>query len=433
MSKRAILRQINKTEPVYPFVVAACVISLSVLLLVVWAAQTSMPAIVRAPGQLGPLNDLAKVDHFDGGVVQSLHVEPGQTVSAGQLIAVVEDPGLSDRRKTIVQDIDNLRVDRVRVEAVLRALEGGANAPDLTAWEGSGASSLAAYVQSQDVAYRARRGTLQSRLTQLTLQHGATRDVRDIIAERLDLAQERFAESEQSFNAGIISATLFDERRAAWQAAREDLLNTQLQLVEIESQQADISAEIDEAEAVWREDLKARLFAIETELLSLQAELDSIDNQKRRSRVVAPSDGVIQTVTAASPGLVVPPGGTIVDMLDASEKLVAIAKLNPRDIGHVSVGDAVRIRVTTFDFRDFGDVGGVITSIAPTSDIDENKVPHFKVVVTLDQNALGEGARRRMLGAGMEVSVEIPTDDRSLLAYFFKPAQRVLDKALAER
>jgi len=434
MSRHATARMINRTEPILPFVVAALALSLSVFLMLIWPSQTQMPSLVRAPGQLGPLNDLAQIDHFDGGVVEELYVEPGQPVSKGDLIAVVRQPTLPDEMRRVAQELAALRLDTLRIETVLRNLDDPRDiAQERPPAASEQTSVLAAYVASQDVAYRARRASLTARLSQLARRLETTEAVRTVIEERLLFAEAQFQDSATLFEDGLIGAAAHDQRRTQWQSAREDLYDVALQIIEIDSSQTALHAEMTESEAVWREDLRARLFALSTEIETLETELVALKNRTARAQVHSPRDGTIQAVVAGSVGHVVPPGGTIVTMLDAEDQLVVLAKLDPRDIGHVAPGAAVRVRVTTYDFREFGDVGGVVASIAPTSEVDENQVPHFHMVVALDQPFLGTGNRRRLLSAGMEVSVEVQTDDRSLLTYFFKPAQRVIDRAMAER
>lgn len=433
MPKAATIRAINKKVSTLPLVLAICAISAGLFFALAWAAHTRIPELVRASGQIGPLNDLARIDHFDGGVVQALFVDPGDTVKKGQLLAIITQPNLRAEIHSTEQTIATLERDRFRLDSVLRTLnaQAGAVTSDQNAPEAD--TALSAYIRSQDALFRARRETMQARIERLDLSVDAARAFQENALHRQELADANLEQSEELFTHGHISRTSLSERRIAAQEVRETVLEAQLQFLQSQDRVQEAEGQLIEAETAWKEELVAKLYDIDGQLSVLSVQLSEMMLRAERAELRSPHDGVIQTITADAVGQVVAPGGPVMDMLASDDELVAVVKLAPQDIGHVFVGAPVSIRPTTFDFRRFGDITGEVISISPTSQLDENQQPNFRTVIALGKTTIGRGQEQRALRAGMEVSADITTSDRTVLSYFFKSAERVLAVSLSER
>ncbi|MEO0387066.1 MAG: HlyD family type I secretion periplasmic adaptor subunit [Pseudomonadota bacterium] len=432
MTDRATRRVINQTDPNLPIGLTICVIAAGLLAAIVWAAQTRIPEIARAAGQIGPLNDLYRVDHFDGGVVRAVEVNPGDTVAAGQLLAVITQPNLLADLRAAEETVARLEQDRFRLNRVLATLDGAGPAPGPPA-DAPPHAAVWAYIASQDALYRARRRTIETRVARLRQSAEASRAVKANAEARLALALSQQRQGAALSESGLLSRSDQTARAERAEAMRAEVLEAELALVKAEDAVQEARDSLAEAETVWREDLIARLYETEVELAAATSKAEDLRRHAIRADVRAPRAGTVQSVAADAVGQVVAPGGPVMEILGSDDQLVGIVKLSPRDIGHVTIGAPVKIRPTTFDFRRFGDITGRVVSIAPTSQIDDDNQPFFRTILALDSTTIGTGAGLRHLRAGMEISADIVTSDRTLMAYFLAPAERVLDRSFTER
>ena len=125
--------------------------------------------------------------------------------------------------------------------------------------------------------------------------------------------------------------------------------------------------------------------------------------------------------------------GELGDSSVYDEELVAIVKIDPKDVGHVREGSNVVVKVTTFDARRYGEVPGRIEVISPTSIAPDREPAFYKAVLSLERDTVSNGAEVKTLRAGMTLSAEIETATRSVLSYLLKPVRNVFNNSLTER
>ncbi|MGE5502113.1 MAG: HlyD family efflux transporter periplasmic adaptor subunit, partial [Ignavibacteriales bacterium] len=116
------------------------------------------------------------------------------------------------------------------------------------------------------------------------------------------------------------------------------------------------------------------------------------------------------------------------------EKLLVEARVKPRDIAFIHVGDPAMVKVTAYDFSIYGGLKGKVVNVSADSIYDEQaKEAYFTVVVETDQSYLKSGSRRLPITPGMVTDTEIITGHKSVLAYLLKPVNKARSEALRER
>ena len=100
--------------------------------------------------------------------------------------------------------------------------------------------------------------------------------------------------------------------------------------------------------------------------------------------------------------------------------------------GQISVGDAVDVKFTTFNAKQFGTIAGRVSQISATSTENERQETYFRVRVSLDRQTIGTGVFESRIRAGMEVNASIVTGHTTVFDYLTDPIRRAFDGAFAE-
>ena len=121
------------------------------------------------------------------------------------------------------------------------------------------------------------------------------------------------------------------------------------------------------------------------------------------------------------------------EIVPVGQDVVVEVRVNPKDIGHVEIGDPASVKVSAFDVARLGGVEGRISKLSPTTFADEQGEPYFTAQIQLDRNYVGEDPGKNLILPGMVVTADVQTGSRSILQYLAGPIFRTLSRALHER
>ena len=117
------------------------------------------------------------------------------------------------------------------------------------------------------------------------------------------------------------------------------------------------------------------------------------------------------------------------EILPVGSRVLAEARIHPRDIGFVKVGQDVVIKLTSYVYTVYGGLKGTEQSISPDALTDERGAPasgqgtYCRAPVGADRNSLNPGrdAKRLDVLPGMTGTADIRTGERSVLSFVLRP------------
>ena len=177
---------------------------------------------------------------------------------------------------------------------------------------------------------------------------------------------------------------------------------------------------------------RRRRVALDGQRKESQAQLKSVHDEIARATVKAPISGFVHQLKAQTLGGVVQPGETFLQIIPSGSPLSVEARIDPRSIDQVGVGQLAIVRFTSFDQRTTPELKGAVSLVAADRSRDHaNALPYYKVRIRIaaDQfKHLGD----KKLKPGMPAEVFVLTRPRSALSYFIKPISDQLSRALRE-
>lgn len=121
------------------------------------------------------------------------------------------------------------------------------------------------------------------------------------------------------------------------------------------------------------------------------------------------------------------------EIVPLDKHLVVEIRILPKDIGHVQVGQAVRVKVSSYDFSRYGAVMGRLEFLSATTFLDEEGEPYYRGRIILSKHYIGNNPESNPVLPGMTVEADIVTGKKTILAYLLKPIHLSLKTALTER
>jgi adhesin transport system membrane fusion protein len=127
-------------------------------------------------------------------------------------------------------------------------------------------------------------------------------------------------------------------------------------------------------------------------------------------------------------------GEKVMQIVPVDEKLLVEARVSPKDIAFIKVGDRATVKVTAYDFSIYGGLAGRVRNISADSIYDEaERQAYYTVLVETDRSYIDKAGQRLPIMPGMICDVEIITGSKSILTYLLKPVMKGFGEALTER
>lgn len=407
---------------------------LGLALAILWLATGRIDIVASAGGKLAPVGSVKIIQSAEAGIVRAIRVRDGQRVRKGQVLVEL-DPTVSTA-DAIQADkaLEAAELDAARARAVLAAIDG---AP-LRLIPPPGTSPE--WVQTQTELARARLAEIQSMVgrfgSDVTAAMAARREA-DIeaakLTETVPLIDQQIEANEALLAKGFVSKLRVIEMRRQRLAAARDRDAALAASARATALIAAASGSGAQGMAEARARILDDLARAEAETRLRREEATKARQRSGLQQLRAPVDGTVAQLAVHTVGGVVQSAQPIMTIVPARTRLEAVVRLLNKDVGFVSVGQPVSLKLEAYPFTRFGTLPGRVVQIGSDAIEDERLGLVYPVRVELDRQSLDRGDRRVAVTPGMAVTADIRTGQRSLLELLISPIEEVRASAGRER
>ncbi|PKH60352.1 HlyD family type I secretion periplasmic adaptor subunit [Shewanella sp. Choline-02u-19] len=403
----------------------------SVLIMLLWSLFAEVEEISKSKGQVVPLGHRQIIQSRAGGTMASVMVEEGDVVKKGDVLASFVSIDSQSAEEELASKRANLLLRIERYESFIDQREANFSEfeveyPQLVKLHTASLSRMnqervaMQQLSESDIAKsQAEIDGLLAEIPPLSDQIKTAEQtltmMQSVTAEQA-VSKLRILESQQKLDSYMRELRSMESKQ---QVLAKNLLNLEQQL---NQKKVTLLKEVGEK----RTDAQA-------ELLGIIARLKSSGSLVSQNTIIAPVDGIIQSIPSSSTGSVIQPGGTVAVIVPMTKTGLMEAKLSPRDIGFVKVGQPVRIKIDAFDYSRYGALDGIVKRISPSTDSDEKGGVFYKVQIAIDKPYFSDKPGRFDLIPGMTGEADIVTGDKTVFQYLWKPVFTNVTEAFGER
>ena len=352
-----------------------------------WAALTQVNELVKGDGKVVPSSQLQVLQSLDGGIVQGIFVKEGDAVKAGQVL---------------------VKIDTTRFLSSVR--ENDAQRTALSA--------------------RAERINALLENRRFTYPDPATPEVKDAYSQE----ERYFNNAKIQLDSQVSSAS--DQLASSQRELRltKPLLSTgavsEVEIIRLEREVTRLKGLREQTESEFKNNMRKDLSDTMAKLNSLSEGSVGLEDRVKQSEIKSPLDGYVKRLLVNTVGGVIGPAKDIVEVVPSEDNLVIEARVQPRDIAFLRVGQKALIKLTAYDFSIYGGMEGTLDSIGADSIVDEKGNAYYVVKVKTTKLKLKKDLP---IIPGMQAEVDIETGSKSILTYLLKPILRAKQIAFTER
>lgn len=429
---RASLMRLTRRPRVYGY--AAVLVLLTVF--GGWSILAPLAGASMAPGVVSPDGSRKTVEHFEGGIIRSIHVKEGDQVAAGSPLFTLENVQAMARYREMRERYLHLRAIEARLLAE-RAVRDAIEYPEeLTAAPGNEAALA---MEGQTALFHSRRNTLRGHV--------------DILEQRILQLDEQNIGLQEVINSKLLQKELIGEEIEGVQALFDLGLERNPRLLALKRAEAEIDSSIAASRARIAENRErageteiqlltlyeqalersnAELADVQRQLAEIQSELPSREDVLARTVVRAPIDGTVMNVHVTTESGVIRPGEALLEIVPANSSLVIDAKIRPTDIERVRSGMDARVILSAYRQRKLPLIHGVLRSVsADRLEEDRTGEPYYLAKVEVNPEDI-EGLSGVELVPGMPAEIMILDGEQTLLEYLLDPFLNSFDRSFRE-
>lgn len=399
-----------------------------------WAGIAQVNETATAHGRVIPQRQLQVIGNLEGGVVAAILVKPGEHVAAGTpLVRLDSAIAAADfGRSSAAANALAARILRLEAEIAGSVLHVPAAVADA-------APGAVAAEHSLWLARRSDRATMiaggNARLD------GSLRALAEAEATAAAAAEAR----DQAAREAAMLAPLVDkgiEPRMTLERARSALVQTSANAGGAAHAVARSRATVAEARAAIagvidrsRVETGNDLALARAELAGQSAGLPALQRRVERTTVRSPIAGTVQRVLVTTIGGSVAPGAPLVEVVPADGTLVVEARVRPRDIGFIRLGQPAAVKLTAYDSSIYGKLEGQVTQISPDAVTDDRGGESwYQVRIETPARSLKSPDGTRLpIGPGMVADIDLLGPRRTILSYLLSPVTKLSGTAFRER
>ncbi|MET0116281.1 MAG: HlyD family efflux transporter periplasmic adaptor subunit [Sedimenticola sp.] len=368
---------------------------LGLVVFIGWASLFEIDQTVRATGQIIPSARTQIIQAADGGVLAELLVHEGQSVSAGQKLAVLEK-----ERVNAAYDASRAKVAELSASLIRAKAESEGEYPIY----GQEFENHSDFVIAQINLFEQRKMGLEDEL--------------GIIEDSLSMAQKELRMSQSLLRTGDIS--------------RLEVMRAKRQVNELMGKKSAVLNK-------YLQTSRQEQTKLEAELTSAKYKLDERSSMLKHTELVAPVPGIVKYLKINTVGGVLRAGDELMQISPTDSEMVIEVDINPTDIGDLALGMPVTIKLDAFDYSIYGSLRGTLTYISSDTltqvGSDDRTTSFYRARVKLDdeKNKLNKKLASVPLKPGMTATIDVQTNTRTILEYLAKPVFKAFGGAMNER
>lgn len=239
---------------------------------------------------------------------------------------------------------------------------------------------------------------------------------------------------ESSYNLGLATELDYKKKVNELNSIIDDIKSTGIKNSQLDKDLLEIEKNLSLVEKERKTQILTQIIANQKSIEEMKLKLDKDEQTFGFQKIYSPIDGKVNKISINNFSGFVGPGTEIMTIVPENAVLEAEIYIENKDIGFISIGQEVEIKLDTFPFQDYGMLKGTVRMISPdTVSKDNNETFMYKAYVTLVTTNLKVNGKEQFAKSGMTLTGEIKTGKRRIIDFILSPIKKSLKESISTR
>jgi hemolysin D len=395
-----------------------------------WASFAEVDRIVASRGKVTSSSANVVLQPLETSVIRKIEVKSGDVVHKGDLLVTLDPTftnadlnDLGDKQRSYQAEIDRLEHE---IEGTTYPLTPSPNADEQLQYD---------LYQRRMASYREQVTSYEQEIERARSQFASAESDIGILRQRMQVAGEieRMRDKLRQQEVGSqLNLLIARNDRLAITRDLERARNAQIDADHmIQATQAKLRAFVEG----WRQDAATKLVTTRRDANQVAEQLNKARLRRDMVTLNAPMDGIVLSTIRRSAGAVVQQGDMLVTLVPLNAPVELEVRIPASDIGFLTVGNNVRIKLDAYPYVKHGTVEGELEALNHDTIRDQNEpntAPFYQGRVRITKAELIKVPDNFQLIPGMTATAEILIGKRSILSYLLYPLISSIDSGLRD-
>lgn len=396
---------------------------------ILWAGFAEVDEAVKGHGRTVSSGQNKMIQHMEGGIVADILVQEGAMVEKDQPLFRIHNVGMSSSLSENMVQLHSLESAIIRLNAEINETALVFDTP--------ASPEISALIENEKQQFASRN--LQRAEELRIVQEQIIQKERSLeelyskvtnIKRELATATEQFDIVDGLQKAGATSANRVLDAEAKVNRFRTELDSAKKQIPITNAELNEAKGRLEETRARQKNTLLEELREATLESQQVAERLKADKDRMSRTDMLAPTKGIVNRLYVHTIGGTIRPGETLAEITPLNDSIIVEAKIAPEHRAKIWVGQEVKVRVTAFEYAEFGTLAGTVTDISADSFSEEQSEKlYYRVKVAMKDVVMDDD---KQIMPGMLTEVNILTGSRTVLSYLLRPLTRVKEDAFRE-
>ncbi len=359
---------------------------------VVWACFSKLDVVITSSGIMQPVGNLNVVQSYSGGTVKSINVAEGEYVEQGTVLIELDTEALEI-------DVNQLTSQKEILEAQQEIYTKIKDSEDMSTVKVTDYDTeLQPYIQAildSDTTYKNTLSNLEKEKSNADLNHQ-------------------------------IAQIQLEEYQANGTRRQREMQELVVQQHANAMEQTDL--QISDTKTQYSTQINSQLSQISSQLNEIESSLEKYRLSKEYQNITAPVSGYVNSVSVNTLGETVTSAQDMVTLVPDNTPVEMVCYVKNMDIADVEIGMETEIKLEAYSYNKYGTVKGTVKYISPSAFSSEQMGSVYLVKIEITDVPDGISVI-----SGLSGSVEIKTDQRTVMEYFLEPIIKGFGESLKEK
>lgn len=413
------------------------VILITVGFFIVWSGLAPLDSAAMAEGSIVVSGNHKTIQHLEGGVIEQILVEDGQSVQAGQELIILNSTHAKSEANILLSQLRLVKSVEKRLVAEERGDDNIDFSDDVL---DTHEQEVQQFIQTQTALFELNKKALRAALE--VMDHRIVQFKEDLKSGEANLrsynaqllsVKEQLATAQKLFDQGLElkSRVILLQNRV--QELEANVHTTKSAIAKCEEQIAESALNKIRTETEYRQKLAQEYKENRSAVLQSEQKYQAVLDVLSRRIIRAPSAGIITGLQYHTIGGVINPGGRVMDIVPQDDKLLVEAMIAPQDIESIRVGLEAKIQLNAYKNRLVPRIAGEVIYVSADRFTDEKSGrSHYIARIEIKEETVHRINSDIKLYPGMPVTVFIVKGTRTFLQYLISPILDSFHRAFKE-